>query len=381
MSALLNLDDFHRQRKSFFYAKTDCPLPDAYLKKSGADQVATISPSEIGVICREVLGEEADLVEPLNGQGTFHWLFRVRFANQSIILRINALSHLHRDFSFFIEPAVMRILKENHLPFLKVDAVDVSRGKWKFDYEILDEARGQSLRDYDADEKSICRLLIELGRFVGQLHRVQAQGYGPVDVRPWVSRLGFGGMKWRALDPRLDRAPLTINHLPVSGSLETWREYLVLRLDDHVKKCVEIGAISQAEGRRITEIIEAKAPSVTSIQPVLLHGDLGNHNVFTDGKKITAVIDWEDCLCGDPVFDIAFWATFHPVERHRFFLEGYQLEKSLPEDFGRRFWLYFLRIALSKTVLRNRIGLNDCPGRPPASKRIQLALGALSQAA
>jgi len=42
-----------------------------------------------------------------------------------------------------------------------------------------------------------------------------------------------------------------------------------------------------------------------------------------------------------------------------------------------RFWTYFLRVALAKTVVRHNLGLRDRPGRPPASRRIQLALDRL----
>jgi len=108
--------------------------------------------------------------------------------------------------------------------------------------------------------------------------------------------------------------------------------------------------------------------------PVLLHGDLGSHNVFTDGRDVTAVIDWEDALSGDPVFDIAFWATFHPDRRHAAFLDGYRAVRALPADFEWRFWLYYLRVALAKTVLRHRLGITDRPGRLPASRRIQKGL-------
>jgi Ser/Thr protein kinase RdoA (MazF antagonist) len=167
----------------------------------------------------------------------------------------------------------------------------------------------------------------------------------------------------------------------ICGLHATWAEYLFLRFEEHVKKCVDISAISLVEAGQISRLFETIANSLMNIQPVLLHGDLGNHNVFTDGKIITALIDWEDCLCGDLVFDIAFWATFHPEERHRFFLDGYRMENRLPDDFARRFWLYYLRIALSKTVLRDRFGLKDRPGRPPAAGRIRQGLKALSRAA
>ena len=106
----------------------------------------------------------------------------------------------------------------------------------------------------------------------------------------------------------------------------------------------------------------------------LCHGDLGNHNVFVRDGHVSALIDWEDCLAGDPVYDVAFWATFHPPRRYDALIAGYRAAGTVPEDFFRRFWLYYLRVALAKTVVRARFGLVDLPGHMPASLRIRLGL-------
>lgn len=42
----------------------------------------------------------------------------------------------------------------------------------------------------------------------------------------------------------------------------------------------------------------------------LVHADFGSNNVLTDGRGITAVIDWSEAMYGDPLYDIAnilFW--------------------------------------------------------------------------
>src|SRR5262249_47268553 len=150
------------------------------------------------------------------------------------------------------------------------------------------------------------------------------------------------------------------------GMFDSWRDYVLLNLDQHLQACENIAAIRPSERRRIQSAFAALDPLFSSVLPALLHGDLGNHNVFAQGGAITALLDWEDCLSGDPLFDIAFWATFHPDARHESFFEGYRSERSLPADFELRFWLYYLRVALSKTVHRHRFGYADQPGRPPA---------------
>jgi hypothetical protein len=45
----------------------------------------------------------------------------------------------------------------------------------------------------------------------------------------------------------------------------------------------------------------------------LVHGDFGSNNVLTDGRSITAVLDWDEAKYGDPLFDVAtayFWSSW-----------------------------------------------------------------------
>jgi LPS sulfotransferase NodH/aminoglycoside phosphotransferase (APT) family kinase protein len=41
----------------------------------------------------------------------------------------------------------------------------------------------------------------------------------------------------------------------------------------------------------------------------LIHGDFSKDNIFTDGKKITALVDWDNSMYGDALYDLA-WASF-----------------------------------------------------------------------
>ena len=43
----------------------------------------------------------------------------------------------------------------------------------------------------------------------------------------------------------------------------------------------------------------------------LVHGDLIIHNLLTDGKKLTGVLDWELSLYGDPDYDICRLLYYH----------------------------------------------------------------------
>jgi hygromycin-B 4-O-kinase len=87
-----------------------------------------------------------------------------------------------------------------------------------------------------------------------------------------------------------------------------------------------------------------------------VHGDFGSNNVLTDGRCITGVIDWEEALIGDPLFDLAgvlFWRPWLECmeQQARFF------ETRCPDALGQvdRLLCYQLRIGLEE-ICGNAIG-------------------------
>ncbi len=346
----------HRSlRRATFYPKTDSPLPDALLRSlRDAGPPEDLRP--LADLCRVHLGEGPTRLEPLDHQGTFHQLFRAELASgDRWIIRTNRLVASCRDLDLHVDAWAYRRLHETGLASLRIAVVDSSRERVGFDYEIMEEARGDSLRIFDEADAEMLPRLADLGRFLARVHAIPTEGYGWIDPGPLV--LGLSDK--------------------VAGLFDRWGDYLRLRLNDHVRACVDAAILDEGAAKDVERCLRDVGSREDGFSPSLLHGDLGNHNVFHERDRgITAVIDWEDCLSGDPVFDLAFWATFHPERRWSCFLDAYwsATETTRPVDFERRFWLYYLRIALSKTVHRQRFGYSDRPGRPPASSRIDRAL-------
>jgi len=226
----------------------------------------------------------------------------------------------------------------------------------------MEEAPGVPLTSLDDCEAEFQAVLHGLGAYVAKVHQFEIGGFGLV------------GFAFRERQP-----PSAGNDLVLRGVLNSWWKYLALNRDQHVATCRQIGAIEEQEAEQILGLFATCDSLCSDVPSCWLHGDLGSHNIFTNGKEITALIDWEDTVAGDPVFDIALWATFQPERRHSTFLEGYRSVRSLPDDFEIRFWLYFLRIAISKTVHRYRFNYTDLPGRPSSGARIRRGLdGALA---
>lgn len=327
-------------RSALFYPKADLPVPDAALRASA---VGDLDAPLVARVCTDILGEPVG-VEEMPG-GTLHRLWRVGCAGgPALVFRASTL-----DDGLAIDAAVEPLLRREGLPALRVLAVDRSRTRCPADFAIIEEARGTPLSAFDDDEAKLLPLLNQLGRLLARVHRITLDGYGLVDV----------------IDGK------------AKGTHASWDAYVWTNLEAHVNRCLEWGAITEAEAKRIVWTFDGCRGIFEDSRASLLHGDPGSANVFAEGGTIAALIDWEDTVAGDPVYEIAFWATFHPERRHAAFLDGYRAEGTLPPDFEPRFWLYFLRVALAKTVVRHRLGLKDLPGREPASRRIQLGLSRL----
>jgi hygromycin-B 4-O-kinase len=79
----------------------------------------------------------------------------------------------------------------------------------------------------------------------------------------------------------------------------------------------------------------------------LVHGDFGSCNVLTDGHRITAVIDWDRALFGDPLYDIAnllFWRE-KPLKP---LVERIKQQQSTAAHWNDRVFCYQLRIGLQE---------------------------------
>jgi hygromycin-B 4-O-kinase len=228
----------------------------------------------------------------------------------------------------------------------------VARGGEERGVHLVEVVPGRPLTEFDDDEARMPQALGEAARFLARLHRVRGSGFGPLSLE----------------------AP------GLAGVHERWDDYLFVRLAEHVAACEAEGAIARTEAERIAALFEASRAGLRAQRAALLHGDPGSHNFIVDASGIRGVVDWEDALLGDPLFDVASLCTFHPERRHGAILSGYGTALEPGSEAWTRFWLYFLRIALAKTVHRRRFGYADRPERAPASRRIQLALARLEPA-
>lgn len=337
-----------------FLAKADVELPDRTLRG-----LRTASDAELGIDARLLDAARAALAVPgdarlrkLDASGTFHRLFVLeRGARPEGVMRVASLPGEPWTGLMRMESDASAFLRGHGLPVPECRFATVGDGANARGVSWVEWLDGETVSARDADDEATAARLELAAGFLAALHRIRGEGFGP---------LAFAG----ASRPR--------------GACPAWGDYVLSRLDEHVEACTGIGAITADEGARIAALFRAAAlEGDLDAEPAFLHGDPGGHNFIVNDRQLAGAIDWEDALLGDPLFDLASFCTFQPPRRHARMLAAYGVALEAGSPPWRRFWLYFLRIALAKTVHRYRFGYGDVPGRAPASARIQAALGKL----
>jgi len=285
--------------------------------------------------------------------GTYHYLYRILFDSEEYFIKISKFKELRH--SLLLENYVYRTILDPLGLGLTIKAFDISCETYPFPFMILRKAEGICLRQVDMNASGFPDIIENLGKVVARYHSLTlpATGFGLID----------GEALFQGGQPK--------------GLSSSWLDYFCLNLEDHLHFAYGHKVIDGEERSFIQSVFrECRGLIHTENLPSLLHGDLGTHNVFVDLSTLTikSIIDWEDALLGDPVFDIAMFASFYRM--HEFldsFLKGYQSFKTIVDDsFDLKFWIYYLRIAITKSVLRVRLGY-DRAGESPSIQKIKLA--------
>ncbi len=329
------IDEFNRFLKSVFLMKADIPVSDRILRTIQQKRVFETASNLPNAerISRSFFGRDDITVTIMQEHGSFHLIYLVKFDQRQYALRAHMPLLPYKAYHFFIERWISKLLASCDIFVPRVHHIDISRSQWELDYEISDFVLASGLRSL-ADSQSLHKdVTIDLGRTLAKIHAKHGRKFGPIDV-----------------------SSILIDELPV-GLWNDWKEFVLLNLEKHLSICEDICVIDKCDRKRISYLFARFSGLLDNVSSSILHGDLNDNNIFYDQKKIFAIIDWEDCLLGDPIYDIASWGTFFGnPKRLDLLIHGYKSIADIPNDFWQRYWLYFLRISLAKTVHRYRFG-------------------------
>lgn len=346
------MTSFKEFQKKIFFSKTDIPL--LYGKKiDEIPQKAAIS--SIKSICNTIFHSLPTLVQQFS-QSTLHDVYKIIVDDQEYVIRLSRLNDLYIDYFLKVEQGIITHLREFNIPTAEIILTDLSRKIVPYDYQISRYVEGESLYMLSQQKSLSSQYYFQLGQIIARLHSIQTKGYGAFTISSFQKK-------------------------PLKGLYNHWRDYVICNIEKHIDYCKTNNIVDSNTQQKLQEIFLSRKYIADPTSPSLLHGDIANHNVLFHKGKIAALIDWEDAISGDPIYDISFYGTgiYKQIKLFNSFLEGYRKinRLKLNKDYKSRYWFYFVRIAIFKAVIRHMHGTQTKKGAPEISERIIFGLSNL----
>lgn len=318
---------YNNYQEKIFHAKSDLNIKNPKTNISNDNKT-------IERIIAEQLGRLPTKVEKISVKTTFHDVFIIHIAEKKYILKISKVDNLRKSYSFLIEGYIQEKLKELSIPSVKTYAIDLSKKKYPFEYMIMEFKNGKNLEDCE-EEQNLKEIFLQLGKYLSEIHSINVSNYGFIQLDSLSSK-------------------------KLSGSSPLWLSFFNRNLEEHINYGFTLGLLSKEEKKRTINFLnQTISQSFTDTKPSLLHNDLGQRNILIYNGSLQAIIDWEDSILGDRLYDIAFFETFFSHSSKSkflpFFYEGYGLDVN--ELYSNPlFWMYYLRVSLLKAKSKHIFG-------------------------
>ena len=321
---------FSDARADIYYWKCDRPAALHGTELGGARRERAGLQQQIAAMLEKHFGGTPADLRPGGGQGN-HIFFRATINNRDCMIRIE--DGPEQDDYAEVEAHVAGAVAAAGVPCCRFLGADSSRAEFPFAWQVLERAPGDDLNALlKAGSLDTLACMEKIGGFIARWQSIRPDAFGP--FRPGVLRRD--GI--------------------LSGCHKNYAGYFHTRLDAHLARLVDSEFISSEKAAGIAGLVSENAALLRL--PVegggrLVHKDLALWNVIGRAPcDITAVIDWDDAISGDPMDDISLLACFHDGACVARALAGYAAQRALPPDYKGRFWLHLLRNMLWKSVIR-----------------------------
>lgn len=228
---------------------------------------------------------------------------------------------------FYAESLAAKLALEKGIPAYETYAIHNAEDENDIAYQVIEKLKGDTVSKYlkEHPEKEE-KLVYEMGKTMAKMHKIQVNGYGPFDNEKAQNGI-------------------------LEGRHKTLAEAVNAGLKENLERLVKYSIISSSEAKKMQDVFKNNS-LLDCDKAVLVHNDFADWNLLTDGNTITGVIDWDECVGGSPIEEIACWSMFFDKERIKPFLDGYFSETEKYENFDEKFQLMRLRYVISKMALR-----------------------------
>lgn len=271
-------------------------------------------------------------LDPIIIHGSVNTVVPVRLkSGREVVIRMHPPEV--KNGYFWVEAVATKLAKAAGVPTYTCLVVDDTREVAPFDYMIMTREPGKPMQGFSPLPPDLARrLVVQTGRYAALIHTITPEGFG------------FFHNDIAKRDQRL------------VGQYQTLRQHIEAGLEEDLGFLEDAQTITNSQ-RKTIERLFGKYASLLSLEtPVLVHNDIADWNQLTDGVHITGIMDWDECVGGDPVMELSAYSLFFGEERMQWFIWGYEEVRKLG-DWRERFHLFKLRYLVSKLHLRKKRSL------------------------
>lgn len=282
------------------------------------------------------------------GQGN-HLTWNAEVDGKAMFVRVE--NGPEKDGHLAVESAVLDRVRDVGIVTPQVFGCDATRSRVPFAWQSLERIPAPDLNHwFKHGTLEVPRIAFEIGQVVAKWQAITFDG--------------FGILEWSA--PAKPRSESSVRneglatpkpHRGLCGPHSSYADYFHLRLEEHLHFLAKRGFLANTD--EILAEIENHRALLDLPQGCLVHKDLALWNILGTCDQISAFIDFDDAISGDPMDDLSLLACFHDASFLQRAFEGYQSMRALPEYHLRRFWLYLLRNMIVKAVIRVGAGYFD----------------------
>lgn len=314
------------KRDQIYYWKCDRPFAFFAIGTPMAEPDLISLESDLKDLLTTFFNGQTFVLRKASGQGN-HLTYCAEQNGMTYFVRIE--NGPDEDDYMEVEAEIMRRIGELGLPVPKIYAVDATRSRYPFAYQIMEKLSYSDLNAlYRAGSLHLSAVLMQLGRDMAHWQSIPLNGFGPFDI----------------------------DHLRANRELvglhADYPSYYGLNLEKHLNFLVERAFLSLDYAQDLLRLIRNNVSYLSLTSPCLVHKDMALWNLMGDSEHIRAYIDWDDAVAGDPCDDIALMGCFLSGTALKPLLVGYRSVQPLPDHFEIRFWLHLLRNMIFKAVIR-----------------------------
>jgi len=273
-------------------------------------------------------------ISPIIKLGSVNTVVPITLADgKQVVIRMHP-RHVRNGY-FWVEAIATKLAKEAGVPTYTTITVDDSQSVVPFDFMIMTKESGSPIQEYAPLPTNLEKKLVtETGRLTALIHAVKVNGFG------------------------FFKNEIAHKYQKLTGQYKTFKQHIYAALDEDLDFLVVRKTMTEEQRSTIKRIFNSHESLLECTKGVLVHNDIADWNELTDGKHITGIMDWDECIGADPLMEFAAYSLFYGEPRLTWFKQGYQTVRQL-ENNEDKFQLFKLRYLISKLHLRTKRSLVD----------------------